>query len=105
MLADLESLILDSLASIRCDELFRGFHYGKEFEGLSFRSGKKQSFQWEGFIISSSIYYIFGKPSIEEDTQILLTNAAHFLEYFDCGRLVQRKMLASDLIFVDFHSR
>jgi len=22
----------------------------------------------------------FGKPSIEEDTQILLTNAAHFLE-------------------------
>ena len=37
MLADLESLIMDSLASIRCDELFRGFHYGKEFEGLSFR--------------------------------------------------------------------
>jgi len=38
MLADLESLIMDSLASIRCDELFRGFHYGKEFEGLSFRN-------------------------------------------------------------------
>lgn len=44
MLADLESLIMDSLASIRCDELFRGFHYGKEFEGLSFRSGKKKKF-------------------------------------------------------------
>eukprot|EP00435_Cladocopium_sp_Y103_P070484 s608_g35.t1 len=37
VLAQLESLILDALASIRCNELFQGFHYGHEFEGLCFR--------------------------------------------------------------------
>jgi len=80
MLADLESLIMDSLASIRCDELFRGFHYGKEFEGLSFRSGKKTKFSVGRFHHFFIDLVFFGKPSIEEDTQILLTNAAHFLE-------------------------
>ncbi|CAL1164840.1 unnamed protein product [Cladocopium goreaui] len=37
VLAQLETLILDALASIRCNELFQGFHYGQEFEGLCFR--------------------------------------------------------------------
>ena len=37
VLAQLETVILDALASIRCNELFPGFHYGHEFEGLCFR--------------------------------------------------------------------
>jgi hypothetical protein len=40
VLAQLETLILDALASIRCNELFQGFHYGQEFEGLCFRHWK-----------------------------------------------------------------
>ena len=39
LLAQLESLILDALASIRCNELFPGFQYGHEFEGLCWRLG------------------------------------------------------------------